>query len=317
MPYNPGVVDRSGELLAAGISRGAADLSRGLELMTQEKKRLAANGKMAEMFFRTNPEALRKLGLEKEDIQAMSAKDKSAAMLGLLQGQGFERGQGQIAEGNEDVLAKKYHNAEAITRGAYGLEQLREIELRNAERKRREEALRLFQEKQQGYLQTPELLRREDLDTATRRNLLESMPEPEDMYRYSRGLEALAPKKNGIKVGELIPTQVPGVFINPNTGASVTLPAKKDEKVLAPAEDWVTTDDADEFKAALQKVKDPEVRDAVLKARISYNRATGKNEDFLTQLLSGQVGVSAGKGAEKKEEKPKGLMEQFKEWRKK
>jgi hypothetical protein len=50
MPYNPGVVDQSGQLFAQGMSKGLESLAEGFEKMREAKQRVIDNGKIADSF---------------------------------------------------------------------------------------------------------------------------------------------------------------------------------------------------------------------------------------------------------------------------
>jgi hypothetical protein len=55
MPYDPGVVDQSGQIFAQGTTRGLDNLFAGYQKMREQKKREVDNGKIAESIVRSNP----------------------------------------------------------------------------------------------------------------------------------------------------------------------------------------------------------------------------------------------------------------------
>lgn len=93
MPYNPGVVDRSGEILAGGISRGVDDIMAGFEKMKAEQKRVLDGGKIADSIVKTYPEILDSLGMQAESFQALGAKEKALRVQGAIMGAGYKKAQ--------------------------------------------------------------------------------------------------------------------------------------------------------------------------------------------------------------------------------
>lgn len=95
MPYRPSAVDRSGELLAAGILRGAAGLGRGLELLQKQREekdkeeqkvnetaaiadRLAKSKSFGDDFLQ---------GKSAEEFKGLSAREKNAMMFAFIEEQ--------------------------------------------------------------------------------------------------------------------------------------------------------------------------------------------------------------------------------------
>jgi len=66
--YNPGITNRSGELLGAGIERGAASLADAIEKIAQQHKELKAQQSMRDAYGEL-------LGIPKESLEKMSAAD--------------------------------------------------------------------------------------------------------------------------------------------------------------------------------------------------------------------------------------------------
>jgi hypothetical protein len=156
MPYNPGVVDQSGQLFAQGMSKGLESLAEGFEKMREAKQRVIDNGKIADSFVKTNPEVLEQMGTSEEDFKLMAPHDKSLAIQGFMMAQG--------------AAAERAKSRRAV---------------------QEQQGLEKFQQLQQGYQNTPEAIRNPDAGAVTRANMLQSGMSPEDMQRQSGALENL------------------------------------------------------------------------------------------------------------------------------
>jgi hypothetical protein len=76
MPYNPGVQDMSGQLLAQGIGGAGNALAEGLSKYLDRKKKENDNAKYTEALFKNNPELQQASGVDLETLKGMSATDK-------------------------------------------------------------------------------------------------------------------------------------------------------------------------------------------------------------------------------------------------
>jgi len=92
MPYAPGVTDISGQLLAQGIGGGLSAVTAMIERKAEEDKKLLQLSKVADSFTKASPEILGQLGMSQEQFAAQSAKDKIAAVTGVMQAQGYKTG---------------------------------------------------------------------------------------------------------------------------------------------------------------------------------------------------------------------------------
>lgn len=91
------------------------------------------------------------------------------------------------------------------------------------------------------------------------------------------------------------------VWQTPQSGSLVPQPTGKKAETLAPADEWIVTDDVELFKERIRAIKDPETRDAILAARRQYNLAIGKTEDPVLKIIAELLGG----GAEKKPDEKK------------
>lgn len=112
--YNPGVQDRSGELLVQGILSGAQGLASALERRATLKRQEYDMGKAAEMFVKAKPELLKEMGFADEtEFKNLSARDKAASVTGYVKRLGVE----EARRGAEiDELRKKDLQAQIDTR---------------------------------------------------------------------------------------------------------------------------------------------------------------------------------------------------------
>lgn len=100
--------------------------------------------------------------------------------------------------------------------------------------------------------------------------------------------------------------QPTGDFMIPNGRGGLVRAPKSKQSVEA--QEWVFSDDKEEFAEGIKGVKDPAQRDALLKVRREFNSAMGKT-DPLTALLeelqgkAGDVSREGAKGAKAKVEK--------------
>jgi hypothetical protein len=152
--YNPGVVDQSGQFFAQGMSKGLESLAEGFEKMREAKQRVIDNGKIADSFVKKNPDFLEQMGTSEEDFHLKSPRDKMLAIQGFMMAQG---------------AAVERAKARRAVQEQQGLER--------------------FQQLQQGYQNTPEMIRNPDEGAVARQNMLQSGMAPEDMQRYSGALE--------------------------------------------------------------------------------------------------------------------------------
>lgn len=298
MPYNPGVTDRSGELLGAGMERGAGALMEGFMRQQEGRKRTLQTSKHVDALMKLNPELLQRLGMAPEEFSMKSAEER----IGL--GMGAVAGMTQQMEMSEMEDRRQHHQA-GRAREEYLLQQERD----------RSGKLQRFGKAIDSYEATPEMIRR------PRREVMESEVmrlHPDDARGYSAALENIgrdfAPAEARQifgtdyylqQVGRDSYTAVPG------RGAK----SQRPEKVLAPAgaqSSWIYSEDMEEFKKRLLEIEQPEVRDAVLEARRNFNLSSGKGESELATLLKG---LGGGKEEPKEKKDAGGLFERFKKWK--
>lgn len=86
------------QALGGGIGGGMASMADAFAKAQEKKKQMAAQGKAADAFVKSNPEALNALGMTPEDWALQSPMEKHAAMQGAIGAQAFAEGaqQGQM-----------------------------------------------------------------------------------------------------------------------------------------------------------------------------------------------------------------------------
>lgn len=87
--YAPGVSYHGDQYLFKGLS----DLGEGAQNLSDQFAKIYQNGKIADQIVKTNPEVLQSLGMTPEQFGAMSARDRSTAVTGFIQGQGVKQQQ--------------------------------------------------------------------------------------------------------------------------------------------------------------------------------------------------------------------------------
>lgn len=157
-------------MFAQGASRGIEALVAGFERQREEEKRLVDNAKIAESIMKVNPEMLERLELTPEQFKAMGAREKVALSAGAIQGVMNEARMEQ---------AKAQQAADRSKLEYYGGLQAAQAE-ETAEKRARREGLMRFQEAEQRFNQTPELIRRPDRRQAIYEALVASGVHPED-----------------------------------------------------------------------------------------------------------------------------------------
>lgn len=80
------------QALGGGIGGGMASMADAFAKAQEKKKQIAAQGKAADAFVKSNPEALKSLGMTPEDWALQSPMDKHAAMQGAIGAQAFAQG---------------------------------------------------------------------------------------------------------------------------------------------------------------------------------------------------------------------------------
>lgn len=308
MPYNPGVVDRSGELFAGGMERGVASLMEGFQKQQERQKNLIQTAKHVDGIVKMNPELLEGLGMTPEQFNMLGAQEKIGLGMGAVAG----------------AVQKMQMQAERSKLGYYDA---RQQELKGEQGERAERARRLqdfLQREQMAQMNMPTgVLRPEARREITLENLKGAGVFPEDAERVL--------KMEGKQINpQLLDVGVPGLKMNPNTGATVELPKPErnygpDDFVTDPKlpgmvinkkngalqampnrEDgavesvypWLLTEDEDEFRKGLATVQDPAELKRVVATRTAINRMTGKDDplkEALAALLSGKA-TEAGKG---------------------
>jgi hypothetical protein len=113
MPYS---YDRSGQIIGGGILQAGEAIGRGIERRSQEKKKEVANAKVADSFFKVNPEALSALDLSDYEYSALSARDRIAAVEGAIQGLTAKRQEAERTQRIE-LLAQQLLNAKIASQG--------------------------------------------------------------------------------------------------------------------------------------------------------------------------------------------------------
>jgi hypothetical protein len=300
MPYDPGVVDQSGQIFAQGTTRGLDNLFAGYQKMREQKKREVDNGKIAESIVRSNPEFLQALGMHPDEFAGLSAKDKSNSVQGVLEGVGYQKAV-------QDVKRLK-----ALGEG-------QEIETKGAGE--RLQGLERFNTGMQGYENTPPMIRRPDVGNVVKENMFRSGMFPEDMQRTSQSMENLG--SMDFQPGKAVPIEGTDYMYAPLSGRGGTpLPKagmtrngsaqKKSKFEGAPNESWVTTDDEKLFAKKFNEVTDPHAKEAILAVRRSYKLANGKGGNEMVDLIN----AINGGGKEKKASEGKGLFDKFKSWAK-
>lgn len=114
------------QALGGGIGGGMASMADAFAKAQEKKKQLAAQGKAADAFMKSNPEALNALGMTPEDWALQSPMEKHAAMQGAIGAQAFAQGaqQGQMRtlqmlEMERNLAARDAEEANAGKAGAF------------------------------------------------------------------------------------------------------------------------------------------------------------------------------------------------------
>jgi len=236
-----------------------------LEKRRERKRKEYELGKIAESFIKVEPEALKGLGMSEDEFRVMSARDKSLAVTGLIEAQGFRKGLMQLKELNETVRAGQMQN----------------------------DAMSAFQKTMSGTNAPAD-------ERSIVQEGLKSGLAPRDLSALQgavEGMGAEAAQPGTVKQVPGLPGYMFGVQNRSGAGSFLPLGGAKKEKPAAPNESWVYTDKPEEFKAELLKIKDPAVRDAVIKARREYSLATKGSEDPMVKLIETLTADKQPKGS--------------------
>lgn len=276
--YNPGVVDRSGQLLAQGISQAGQSFGRAIEKQQQEAKQLQQNGKIAEMIFKNNPELLEDAGVTQEEIGTMSAADKSALAISAIKRMEIE-GQQQQNRVNAQQL-KQYAGQEKFN-----------------------EAIAQAAEKGEG------LSAERVLALAGESGVLDP--------RTASSLAAASGRNKGGFTAEQMgkPQDVPGVpgykFVPVSEGHGQLIQTGPEGEIAArlPNDPWVYSEDKETFLEGLRGLPNPKARQATLEFRRKYNLAQGIGsgsalDEWLANMTGQGNGKSNGKTEPADESKP-------------
>lgn len=260
MAYNPGVADRSGELLAGGIERGFGGLIQGIMQKQERDKNLLATAKHVDGIMKVNPQLLEQLGMTPEDFSKLSAEERVGYGMGAVAGtvqrmqMESERSKQQhyqiLREGNQQQNAAEQERTAAVQRG---LQSIREIE------------------------QMPNL-NTQQRQNMTRQKLIEAGVYPNDMEAISRAMNNM----NGeLGTTEDIPgTDYKGYRSGPNSMTPLPkegqrFPPLKAEDADVPFEDWVLTVDDAEFAKRVKGMPSKQVK-ALMELRDKREKKTEK-----------------------------------------
>jgi hypothetical protein len=96
----------------------------------------------------------------------------------------------QMGTSEEDFQLDEHHGTRSLAIQGFMMAQGAAVERAKARRAVQEQqGLERFQQLQQGYQNTPEMIRNPDEGAVARQNMLQSGMAPEDMQRYSGALE--------------------------------------------------------------------------------------------------------------------------------
>lgn len=305
MPYNPGVVDRSGEILAGGMSRGIDGIMAGFEKMKAEQKRVLDGGKIADSIVKTYPDILESLGMPAESFQALGAKEKALRVQGAIMGAGYKKAQQDMELQAQRIAALKQDQNEENAQG-----QAIQSFFQGPDRTPRGMDGLMnpvpsapapdvdYLERMRGAFQTPGLGGRgtinllqalERLDPSRGKNLNQDLRVSEVDPNFVIGPNGYVMKRNTGKTGDLIPTQEDNVFVNPNTGATIDLRNKKGE--TSAVQPWELSQNDDEWLKGLQNLSDdPKAFEAALARRHKIKLGTnGGNlkDDLMLWMMNG------------------------------
>lgn len=307
MPFEPRAnPDLAGQFMYAGISsfgegvaKGVSGAIEGFQKKSKERKAYMGLG-----------EAMLETGeLKKEQWEALKNADTDT-LKGTLDGL---KAAGVLKQ-------MKLHNK-------LSEQQIATLEFHTAEQRKTAAGQARFNELMQARMTPPQG------PTPGGEPMTTAAIEPNEIYRMA-AKAGMPITRDTVDMGEAFErygrpgtvTPVPGqpnlnfVWQTPKSGSLV--PSSKTGKVLAPAEEWIVTDDVDLFKGKITAIKDPQTRDAILAARRQYNLAIGKTEDPLAQIIAELLGGrkektaegKGSKGAKAPEKKPASPWERYQNW---
>jgi hypothetical protein len=308
MPFSPHAnPDLAGQFMYAGISQAGSAIAEG------------AKGAI-EGFQKKSKERKAYMGLGEAMVTAGEMKEE--------QWEALKNSDTDTLKGTLDGLKAAGVLKQLKLQNQLSEQQINALEFHVGEQKKTAAGQARFSELMQARMTPPEG------PTPSGEPLTAAAIEPNEIYGMAAKAR-LPMTRDVVEMGEAFErygrpgtvTPVPGqpnlnfVWQTPKSGSLVP-PASKTAKVLAPAEEWIVTDDVDLFKEKITAIKDPQTRDAILAARRQYNLAIGKTEDPLAAIIAELLGGKkekteegkGSKGAKAPEKKPLSPWERYKDW---
>jgi hypothetical protein len=258
-----------------------AHFAEQFERQKEREKKLSTTGKAIKQILKANPDIAGLAGVQPEQLENLGSQDAVALFDGIIQSQAMKQVGDQMRAASDFA---------AFTQGVPGARQMAPTDPRLGQ-----------------YYDTTA----DEMPERPGRGISEYLPElaarhpraaqHNNFNDYVKMLQPAAGDGWNLRPGQMVDYGGRrGMAVSPNSLQLDT--PEKDEKTTAGNYDWLTTDDAEEFKRGLKSIKDPEERDRVLDVRAKVLRASGREDPMaavLAAILNGGKPPEKAKPADK------------------